>query len=112
MTSLIACIDNDAARINHVKQIICSEQWEKVFIVSDKKTDIAGEHILIDEKETISAIAGTISKKLSGRIAGLEVGLNIVCSSGKIHMAVLSALLKLGLGIRLVVATKSGIETI
>ena len=51
-------------------------------------------------------------RKLSGRIGFGEVGLNIVSGSGKEHMAVLSAVMKLGVGYRLVAATANGIEEI
>ena len=48
-------------------------------------------------------------KSLDGKIYDLDVALNMVSGTGKEHMAILSALLKLGLGIRLMAVTKNGV---
>lgn len=112
MTMLIACLDSDPARQNHVRQIIEKERWDKIFLISDAKGALSGEYIIADSAAPISEIAEKIEKSLRGRITGLEVGINLVCGSGKLHMATLSAVLKLGMGIRLVVATKNGVEII
>ena len=51
-------------------------------------------------------------QKLKEKISGIEVGLNIVSGSGKEHMALISALLKLGIGIRLVALTSNGVKEV
>jgi len=38
------------------------------------------------------------------------VALNLVSGNGKEHMAILSALLKLGIGVRLMAVTKDGVR--
>ena len=40
----------------------------------------------------------------------MEVAVNIVSGNGKEHMAIISALLKLGVGIRLMAVTKDGVR--
>jgi len=55
-------------------------------------------------------VISKIKDNLNGRIKGFEVALNIVSGNGKEHMAILSALLKLGVGIRLMAVTKEGIK--
>ena len=45
-------------------------------------------------------------------ITDLEIALNIVSGEGREHMAVVSALLSLGLGIRLVALSKEGVRVI
>ena len=43
-----------------------------------------------------------LMKELSNLIVGVEVGVNLVSGTGKEHMVLLSSLLRLGFGIRLV----------
>ena len=53
-----------------------------------------------------------ILKNLKGRIKDVEVDVNFVSGTGREHMALMSALLKLGTGIRLKALTKEGVEEI
>ena len=50
-----------------------------------------------------------IQKKLKGKIKGTEVALSIASGEGKEHMALISALLNLPVGIRFTALTKDGI---
>ncbi|KHO49333.1 MAG: hypothetical protein QT04_C0060G0026 [archaeon GW2011_AR11] len=43
-------------------------------------------------------------------LTDFETGLNMVSGTGKEHMCVLAALLKLGVGVRLVALTKEGVQ--
>ena len=70
------------------------------------------EFILIKTEKTIPEISKDIFSQLKGKINDLEVAVNLVSGEGKEHMAIISALTKLGLGIRLVVTTQKGIEEI
>jgi hypothetical protein len=117
MTSLIACIGCDKGTIAHVLGLIKGQTWEKVYLIGESKPssipDIENlEFIEIDLNKTLSEIAFEIEKKLKGKILDLEVGFNIVSGSGKLNMAALSAVLKLGLGLRLVALTKEGVKEI
>ena len=49
---------------------------------------------------------------LKGKIKDPEVDVNFISGTGREHMALMSALLKLGVGIRLVAITKEGMEEI
>ena len=60
----------------------------------------------------IGLIIEDVVKQLSGKLKGFEVALNLASGSGKEHMAIISALIKLGVGFRLVVLTKEGIKEI
>ena len=53
-----------------------------------------------------------IKNALKGRISGLEIALNLYSGEGKEHMAILAALIQLGIGFRLVIATEQGIKEI
>ena len=60
-------------------------------------------------QKPVSELIEDIRKSLDGKIYDLDVALNMVSGTGKEHMAILSALLKLGLGIRLMAVTKNGV---
>ena len=118
MTDLIACLANQKGVFEHVKRVIEGRDWEKVFIVTKEK-DVSNfkfnkkaEIIKVDMSKTISELSDFIKEKLKGKINDLEVGVNIVAGSGKEHTAMLSAILKLGFGVRLVVLTREGIKEI
>ena len=92
-------------------------EWGKVFLITndsankiDSKKEV--EIIVIDTTKTMTEMADEIKKKLSGKVNDLEVALNIVSGEGREHMAVVSALLSLGLGFRLVALTKEGVRVI
>jgi hypothetical protein len=116
MTSLIASLGTERPTIAHVNEIIKRENWEKIYLISEAKHDEIKadnvEYILINQNMILSDLAEFIRKKLTGKINDLEVAVNIISGTGKINMAVLSAVLKLGLGIRLIALTKEGIKEI
>ncbi|HLC66335.1 MAG TPA: hypothetical protein VJK52_01715, partial [Candidatus Nanoarchaeia archaeon] len=65
--------------------------------------------LIIDPTKPTGTLSEDIRVQLAGKIQDLEVAVNFISGTGKEHMALLSALLKLGLGIRLVVLTKDGV---
>jgi hypothetical protein len=107
MTELVVCMTDDTG-FKHLNKLISENEWERVFIVTNdsmvEKIDIDGEVnlVLIDPKKPTTEIVKTLFSNLKGKIKGLEVALNIFSGTGKEHMAILSALLKMGVGIRLV----------
>jgi len=50
-----------------------------------------------------------ILKKLEGKIDGTEVALSIASGEGREHMALISALLSLPVGVRFTALTKEGL---
>ena len=52
------------------------------------------------------------SLHIAFHINGMEVALNFVSGRGKEHMALVSAVLKLGLGVRFIALKPGGIEEI
>ena len=50
-----------------------------------------------------------MAKKLKGKIKGIEVALSIASGEGKQHMALMSALISLPVGIRFTALTKDGL---
>ena len=88
--------------------------WDKIIIVgSDFSKDFTHEKkfefIKVDLDRKIKDLKEEISKKLKGKIDGTEVALSIASGDGKEHMALISALINLPVGIRFAALTKEGV---
>lgn len=108
LVSLVIYNDNVAQTTSLVKK----GEWDDIFIVSnndsmpiDKKYNL----IKINHETRLVDMKADILKKLKSRIKGTEVALSIASGSGKEHMAIISALLSIPVGIRFVALTKDGI---
>ena len=116
MTDLVACISSEDKSWAHVARLIKEEEWNRVIIITNDfgkknfKTEKDIEFVVVDFQKQVFDLIEEIRKGLQGKITDLEVALNIVSGSGKEHMAILSALLKLGVGVRLVAVTKEGVK--
>jgi hypothetical protein len=118
MTDLIAYISSGKGANAHVVRLIEGETWDKVYILTNdefrkevpKRDNI--EIILIDSKKTLSELIEEIKKDLKEKIRIMDTAVNIIAGEGKDHMALLSALLQLGVGIRFVALTKEGVKEI
>ena len=116
MTSLIACLSSEKGTLAHVEKLIENQEWDKIFLISDgnenfkPKKDV--EFIIVDKSKHIPELTEEIRGKLTGKIIDTEVALNFIAGTGKEHMALLSAVLKLGLGIRLTALTVNGVKEI
>ncbi len=116
MTDLVACLSSGEKSWAHIARLIKEQEWSKVFLVTDDfgkknfKAEKEAEFIVVDFQKPVSELIEGIRQGLKGKITDLEVALNLVSGTGKEHMAILSALLKLGVGIRLMAVTKEGIK--
>lgn len=112
MTTLIALLSTGKGTWTEVMRLMGQAEWEKIILVTNQFGKEKFNHerpytlIVVDFSQPL----GTLVKELGERIAetvpgGLatEVALNFSSGIGKEHMAVLSAVLKSGLAIRLVV---------
>jgi len=106
MTVLIACLGSGKGTWTEVQKLISSESWDKVFLITNsfgkERFEADAEFIILDDMQAPQALAPIIISQLKGKITDTEVALNVSSGSGNMHMAILSALLKLGFGIRLV----------
>lgn len=114
MTDLIACLTGEKGA-SHVMSLVERKDWENVFLITSAplknfKCGKKVEFVEVDFSEPVSEVIDKIKKGLDGRINGFEVALNLVAGEGKEHMAILAALLKMGVGIRLVAVTKEGVR--
>ena len=116
MTDLVACLSSGEKSQAHVARLINDVDWSNIFIITNEfgksnfKSNKKINFILVDFQKPVFNLIEDIQKGLKGGITDLEVALNIVSGTGKEHMAILSALLKLGVGVRLMAVTKDGIK--
>lgn len=114
MAILIACLSTGKGTWGHVSQLIAQEEWEKIYLVTNEfgrekySNDKEFTPIVIENMKPASELALDIKNALEGEIKDTEVALNMVSGSGNEHMALLSAILHLGLGVRLVYASQEG----
>lgn len=114
MTSLVVCLGEGKGTWGHVSSLINAYSWEKIFVVAsdffqqkfthEKKFDF----VIIDSRKPIEDLKVDIVDFLKDKLSG-DVALNLVSGSGKEHMAIFSALIGLGVGIRLVVPSAEGL---
>ncbi|MBN2458358.1 hypothetical protein JXB31_04475 [Candidatus Woesearchaeota archaeon] len=108
MTSLIACLSTGKGSWMDVFQIIDCEDWERIYLITNEfgrekfKAKKPVEFIIIDTEKPMPELVEDIRRSLYGKINDLEAAVNITSGSGKEHMAMISAILKLGLAIRYV----------
>jgi hypothetical protein len=118
MTELVAVLSTGKGTWAEVVKIMNTHEWDHIYLVTDefgsinfKKKDNT-DFIIVNVNESIELIIDHIITQLKEKISGTEVALNLASGTGKEHMAVLSALLRLGLGIRLTTVSASGIKEI
>ena len=118
MTCLIASLSTGKGTWIHVSKLINEGTWDKVFLVTNMfgKENFTNtknaEMIIIDDNKSLEELREEIKKGLNGKISDTEIAVNFISGSGKEHMAVLSAILQLGLGMRFVAATDSGVKEV
>ena len=116
MTDLVACLSSGEKSWAHIARLIDRHDWKKIFLITNdfgKNTFKSGkevEFMIVDPQKPVFDLIEDIKNGLKGKLTDLEVALNLVSGSGKEHMAILSALLKLGVGIRLMAVTKDGVK--
>ncbi len=114
---LIALLSTGKGTWGQVAGLMKHGEWDNIIIfgsdfakqfTSEKKF----EFIKIDLDKKLSDLKEDFSKKLGGKIKGIEVALSIASGDGKEHMALISSLINLPVGIRFVALTKEGIVTL
>ncbi len=108
---LIALLSSGKGTWLEVGKIIEKGNWEKIMLVGDEfskkfTSEKKFEFVQVDLREDIVSIRDDISSKLKGKIKDLEVALSISSGTGKEHIALISALLNMPLGIKLVSLSK------
>ncbi|MBW2985579.1 hypothetical protein KY313_02900 [Candidatus Woesearchaeota archaeon] len=118
MVDLVVCLSNERKMWNYVVKLINEHNWDNIMVVTDTsgeknfKSNKKMNFIIIDTNQPLVILAKNIKEKLTGKIKGIEVAVNFVSGEGKEHMALMSAILKLGIGVRFIALKPEGIEEI
>lgn len=108
MTSLVAVLSSGKGTWGQVSNLITKGDWTRVYLIcsdySYDNFDVDRNKVIklkIDEnrpEKSINALSSFFRKE----VKDFEVALNMVSGTGMEHMALMSAILKAGLGIRMV----------
>ena len=97
-----------------VSGLMTHGNWEKIILLGDDfakdfKHDKKFEFIKVDLNQKIKDLKLDLQKKLAGKFEGMEVACSIASGDGKEHMALISALINLPVGVRFAALTKEGV---
>tara|TARA_Y100000310_G_C20679389_1_gene815014 strand:+ start:1531 stop:1887 length:357 start_codon:yes stop_codon:yes gene_type:complete len=118
MTELVAILTTGKGTWGHVNRLIDDGNYEKAYLLTNeygKENFQAKENtelILISMAKGTLELRDEMHEALEKKIKGTEIAVNFVSGTGKEHMALMSALLKLGVGIRFVALTKDGVQEV
>lgn len=111
---LVALLSSGKGTWTQVSGLMTHGEWDNVILLGDDfakefKHERKFEFIRIDLNKKIKDLRDEINQKLKGKIRGTEAALSIASGDGKEHMAIISALINLPVGIRFAVLTKDGV---
>jgi hypothetical protein len=114
VTTLIACFSVGKGTWNPVHRLITSGSFDKVILVTneltkDKYPDKDVPVVSISTEKPVQENVDFLIRELKPLISDLEVGVNLISGTGTEHMVILAALLKLGVGVRLVTWGEQGL---
>ena len=110
---LIALISSGKGTWGQVAGVINRNQWDNIILIGDefaKKFTSEKDFEFIETKSSaLIELKEEIKTKLRGKVRGTEVALTIASGDGKEHMALVSALINLPVGVRFAALTKDGV---
>ncbi len=111
---LVALLSSGKGTWAQVSGLMKFGEWEKIIILGDDfakefKHEKPFEFIKVDLTKKIKELRDEFSAKLKGKIEGMEVALSLASGEGKEHMALISALINLPVGVRFAALTKEGV---
>lgn len=118
MTVLIACLSTGKGTWGHVNRVVEGYEWDRIILLTNQfgKENFSNtknaELEVFDFRKGLEELRDDIYNNLKGKNLDVEVAVNFVSGEGKEHMALMAALLKLGIGIRFFALTNDGIKEI
>lgn len=120
MPTLLACLSTGKGTWSEVTKLLQAQAWTAIYLITnqfgkDNFTLPPGNVQLVvlnPEADSVEMLVEQITKQLQGKITDFEVALNIVSGTGKEHMALLEAVLELGLNFRLVTVVNNRMEVL
>ncbi len=112
---LVAFLGEDSENWGQITGLINRGNWDKIILVKNTQTksfpiNEKTELITVESSKKLLELKKELMQKLKGKFSEFEACVSIASGTGKEHMALLSALLSLPVGIRLVAFTKNGVE--
>jgi hypothetical protein len=114
---LIALLSSGQGTWAQVSGLIKHGDWDKIILIGDdsssqfqitEKKDKT-EFIKVDLNKKLVDLKEDLLKKLKNKFEGMEVACSIASGDGKEHMALISALISIPVGIRFTALTKDGV---
>ena len=111
---LICLISSDQETWPQISGLMTHGVWDKVILVGDESGKSFSherpfQFIQVDTTKKIKELREEFTQKLRGKFEGMEVACSIASGTGKEHMALISAIINLPMGIRFAALTKEGI---
>ncbi|TSC64962.1 MAG: hypothetical protein G01um101477_661 [Candidatus Doudnabacteria bacterium Gr01-1014_77] len=111
---LVALLSTGKGTWGQVSGLLKYGEWDRVILLgSDFASKFTSEKqfefIKVDLDKKLVDLRDEIKEKLRGKINGTEVALSVASGDGKEHMALISALINLPVGIRFAALTKEGV---
>ncbi|MBI3623132.1 hypothetical protein HY212_03575 [Candidatus Pacearchaeota archaeon] len=111
---LVALLSSGQGTWAQVSGLMKYGEWDKIILIgSDFAKNFTHEKpfefINVDLSKKIADLRDEFKQKLQGKINGTEVALSVASGDGKEHMALISALINLPVGIRFAALTKDGV---
>lgn len=111
---LIALLSSGKGTWAQVSGLMTQGEWDNIILLGD---DFAKgfqhqkkfEFIRVDLSKKLKDLKEDFQQKLKGKIHGTETALSIASGDGKEHMALISALINLPVGIRFAALTRDGV---
>lgn len=110
---LVALLSTGKGTWGQVSGLIKKGEWDNIILIGEdfaKKFLVEKKHEFIEISDgNLVGMKQELLEKLKNKIKGTEVALSIASGSGKEHIALISALLSIPVGIRFTALTKDGI---
>lgn len=111
---LVALLSTGKGSWGQVSGLLKYGEWDNVILLGSEfaqkfTSEKKFEFIKVDLDKKLEDLRKEFMEKLRGKIKGTEVALSIASGEGKEHMALISALINLPVGIRFAALTKDGV---
>jgi len=112
---LVALLSTGKGSWGQVAGLMRKGEWQKIIILGApfakefNVNDVPFEFVEYDQNKSLTDLKKELETKLSGKFDEMEVAVSIASGNGKEHMALLSALLSIPVGIRFTALTRDGI---
>ena len=111
---LIALLSSGQGTWAQVSGLMNHNDWDKIVVVGDEsgkafKNEKKFEFIKVDFTKKLIELRDELKTKLKGKFGDMEVSVSIASGNGKEHMALISALINLPVGVRFCALTREGV---